>query len=143
MPSELLSHRLVSFRDRHGLTQAELAQLLGVTPRYLIYLENGTKDVGPESSLYKLFVAYEAGQVPLDRHLGANHKAVVREEAGSYQVKGAAALNNKGLNHHDIIHRMRDELEVMADGNADDKRRAFYILRDIHLPALARILKLE
>lgn len=142
MPSELLSHRLVTFRDRHGLTQAEMALLLGVTPRYLIYLENGTKEVGPESSLYKLFAAYEMGQIPLDRHLGGHSKPVVREETGTYHAVPAGP-RAKGLNHHDIIHRMREELEAIADGTADDKRRAFYMIQDIHMPALAKMIKLD
>lgn len=146
MPSELLSHRLVNFRDRHGLTLAGLAELLGVTPRYLSYLEAGTKEIGPESSLYKLFIAYDEGHLTLPRSLG--EKSSLREEPGVYRVE-ARRPDSIGSNHahglttQDALAQVRSDLAMLEGGSQADKRRAYYFLREVHLPMLAQMLKLE
>lgn len=143
MPSELLSHRLVNFRERHGMTQVELAELLGVTPRYLGYLEAGTKEIGPESSLFKLFVAHEDGQIPLDRHTSSRN--TVREEPAVYRRSDSIGANShaNGLSVHDVLAQVRSDLTMLEAGAPGDKRRAYYFLKEMHLPMLAKMLKLE
>lgn len=48
---------LRAMRDRHGLTQRELARRLGVTQNYIPALEAGTRNPGPKlrQSLMQLF----------------------------------------------------------------------------------------
>lgn len=145
MSSDLLSHRLLSFRDRHGLTQTDMAALLGVTSRYISQLENGLREVDPNSSLFRLFVAYEQGQVPVR----ATVQGSVREEAAPYQATrrtdsvGANHSNPAGLSVQDAFAQVRADLAMMEGGSLSDKRRAWNFLRDVHLPLLARCLKLE
>ncbi len=141
MSSELLSHRLVNFRERLGISQADLAGELGVTPRYLSFLETGQKDIETTSSLYKLFCAIESGQVPLKRHLGGSGKNV-REEPATYHAtrRGETA---GGLNPQDVLSQIRADLAMIEGGAQMEKRRAFHFLLEVHLPMLAKMLKLE
>jgi len=140
MPSELLSHRLVSFRERHGLSQADLAGELGVTARYLSFLETGQKDIEPSSSLYKLFCAFDDGLVPIRRHLGANNKHNAREDA--YTVPRRPESGG-GLNTQDILSQIRADLAMIEGGAQSEKRRAYHFLAEVHLPMLAKMLKLD
>jgi transcriptional regulator with XRE-family HTH domain len=142
MPSELLSHRLVSFRERHGLSQADLAGELGVTARYLSFLETGQKDIEPSSSLYKLFCAMEAGQIPLKRQIGGAGKSAAREESAVYHATRRGE-GQGGLNAQDILSQIRADLAMIEGGAQTEKRRAFHFLQEVHLPMLARMMKLE
>jgi transcriptional regulator with XRE-family HTH domain len=140
MSSELLSHRLVEFRELHSMTQAELARELGVTPRYLGYLETGQKDIDPNSSLYKLFTAMESGVVEVAHRAvhGVNGSTVTREEAGVYRV----APKGSGISTHEVLSQIRADLHVIETGATSEKRRAYHFLHEVHLPLLARLLKL-
>jgi len=139
MPSDILSHRLISFRERHGLTQTDLASLLGVTPRYVSTLENGSKDIDPNSSLFRLFHAYELGQIAVRG--GLNH--VTHEDLQPHRVPRRADLPNVGLTAQDIISQARADLAMIEGGTQSEKRRAYHFLREVHLPMLARTLKLD
>jgi len=148
MPSDLLSSRLVAFRERHGLTQTDVAALLGVTPRYVSTLENGTKEVDPNTSLFRLFAAYESGQVPLRVNGSHTPHNAVHEDAANYHVTRRTSTDSigthgSGLSVQDALAQVRADLAMMEGGSQSDKRRAWHFLRDIHLPLLARCLKLE
>jgi len=144
MLSELLSHRLVAFREKHGLTLAALAEILGVTSRYLSYLEAGTKDIGPESSLFKLFVAYEAGQLPLKRGLGFSDAIVREEPPRQINARNADSIGDfSGLSTQDALAQVRADLAMIEGGSQSDRRRAYHFLRQVHLPMLAKMMKLE
>lgn len=148
MPSELLSHRLVAFRERHGLTQGDLAEMLSVTPRYLIYLEAGQKEADPNGGLAKLFAAYEKGQIPIPRARGiaTNGSAVSMKEApATYKVtsrRAAASDDNGGLSPQDVLSQIRADVAMLEGGTQAEKRRAYHFLREVHLPMLAEMLKL-
>ena len=148
MPSDLLSSRLVDFRERHGLTQTDLAALLGVTPRYVSTLENGSREVDPNTSLFRLFAAYESGQVPLRSNGSHAHHSTVREDTTHYPAARRSSTDSigtrgAGLSAQDALAQVRADLAMMEGGNQADKRRAWAFLRDVHLPLLARCLKLE
>lgn len=142
MPSDLLSHRLPAFRDRHGLTQTDMAALLGVTPRYVSALENGTKEVDPNTSLYRLFVAYEEGKIQVRGH------APIREEAATYRFDdrsdsvGTAASSMGGLSAQDALAQVRADLAMIEGGALSEKRRAYHFLTQVHLPLLAKVMKI-
>jgi len=57
MNVEVRATGLKSLRERHHLTQRELARRLGVTQNYIPALEAGTRNPGPKlrQSLMKLF----------------------------------------------------------------------------------------
>ena len=98
--SNLLSNRLVNFRERHG-------------------------------------------QVPL-----RTNGAPVREDATPYQFTRRGSTDSvgtqgAGLSVQDALAQVRADLSMMEGGNQADKRRAWNFLRDVHLPLLARCLKLE
>lgn len=145
MSSSPLPHRLVSFREKHGLVQEELAGLLGVSRRYLVDLENGTKDVDTNGSLYKWFDAIEQGLVPLNRQLGKSKGTRTNEDAAEYVVTPRQANGSGigGINPHDVLSQIRADLGVIEDGTQAEKRRAYNFLYEVHLPMLARMLKLE
>lgn len=122
------------------MTQADLARELGVTPRYLGYLETGQKDIDPNSSLYKLFSAMEGGLVEIShRHAGTNgHEQPVKEEPGAYRVTPRGG----GISTHEVLAQIRADLQIIETGSMSEKRRAYHFLHEIHLPLLARVLKL-
>lgn len=143
MASDLLSHRLLHFRESRGLTQTDAAALLGVTSRYISQLENGTREVDPNSSLFRLFVAYESGQVPV--RINGNG---VREEAPPYRLESRPHRSDSigtadGLSSNDVLSQVRADLAMIEGGTQSEKRRAYHFLRDVHLPMLAKMLKLE
>lgn len=140
MPSDLLSHRLPAFRDRHGLTQTDMAALLGVTPRYISALENGIKEVDPNTSLYRLFVAYEEGKI----HVRSGHNGGVREEAASYKFDDRADSIGTvgGLSAQDALAQVRADLAMIEGGALTEKRRAYHFLTQVHLPLLAKVMKI-
>ena len=43
----------------------------------------------------------------------------------------------------DVVAQMKHDLQAIEVGAADEKRRAFIFLRDVHLPCLAKLLNLE
>lgn len=151
MPSEHLSHRLVAFREKHGLLQADLAGVLGITPRYLGYLETGQKEVDVNSSLYKYFEAIEQGHVSMDRQLGRPSKggSQVKEDPFDYvgavesrgPRRGDAAIG--GLSSQDVLSQIRADIAMIEGGAQAEKRRAYHFLAQVHLPMLAKMLKLE
>ena len=148
MPSELLSHRLVGFRERHGLTQQDLAELLSVTPRYLIYLENGQKEADPNGGLVKLFNAYESGQIPVNRQRGNGHEpkhASLRDAPNTYKVtrRTDSIGAHTGLNAQEVLSQIRADIAMIEGGTQSEKRRAYHFLHEVHLPMLADMLKLE
>jgi DNA-binding XRE family transcriptional regulator len=57
MNVEVRATGLRAMRDRHGLTQRELAHRLGVTQNYIPALEAGTRNPGPKlrQQLMRLF----------------------------------------------------------------------------------------
>lgn len=146
MSSEILSHRIAAFRERHSLSQAEMAELLSVTTRYLIYLEHGQKEADPNSSLYKLFEAYELGQIPVNKIRGGNHKSVtLREDPVTYKAsrRSDSVGANTGLNPQDVLSQIRADLSMIEGGPHAEKRRAYHFLHEVHLPMLAEMLKLD
>lgn len=139
MSNDLLSHRLHSFREKRGLTQTDMAALLGVTSRYVSQLENGTREVDPNSSLFRLFTAYESGQVPV-------HINGIREEVAPYQRlprTDSVGTANHGLSANDVLSQVRADIAMIEGGALSEKRRAYHFLRDVHLPMLAKMLKLD
>lgn len=124
------------------MTQADLAAELGVTPRYLGYLENGQKDVDPNSSLYKLFVALDDGAVPVSRHRNThNGRSHLHEEPAAYHAGPASTKG--GLNVTEVLAQIRADLASIETGTASEKRRAYHFLHEVHLPMLAQMLKLN
>lgn len=151
MPSELLSHRLVAFRERHGLTQGDLAEMLSVTPRYLIYLEAGQKEADPNGGLAKLFAAYEKGQIPIPRTRGISangSEAPLKETPAIYKAaprRSAAseiAVDGFGLSPQDVLSQIRADVAMLEGGTQTEKRRAYHFVREVHLPMLAQMLNL-
>lgn len=144
MSSDIFSHRLLSFRESRGLTQTDMAALLGVSSRYVSQLENGTRDVDPNSSLFRLFVAYESGQVPV-RMNGVREDVArtypVATPPRSDSVGTGAGVN--GLSSNDVLSQVRADLAMIEGGAQSEKRRAYHFLRDVHLPMLAKMLKLD
>jgi transcriptional regulator with XRE-family HTH domain len=144
MPSEQLSHRLVRYREQHGLTQADLAGVLGVTARYLSDLESGKKDIDTNGSLYKYFGAIENGLVPLNRQFGSKGSSV-REVPFDYvgAVDSRRGETVSGLSQQDMLSQIRADLAMIEGGAQSEKRRAYNFLYSVHLPMLAKMLKLE
>lgn len=143
MPSDLLSHRLPAFRDRFGLTQTDMAALLGVTPRYISALENGTKEVDPNTSLYRLFAAYEKGEIQVRGHTNSR----VHEEVGTYTFENRSdSIGTVGAHHglsaQDALAQVRADLAMIEGGPLNEKRRAYHFLTQVHLPLLAKVLKI-
>ena len=144
MSSSPLPHRLVSFREKNGLVQEELAGLLGVSRRYLVDLENGTKDVDTNGSLYKWFDAIEQGLVPLNRQLGKSKNSRVQEDAAEYVfTRRDGGGTGSGLNPQDVLSQIRADIAMIEGGTQSEKRRAFNFLYEVHLPMLAKMMKLE
>lgn len=151
MPSELFSHRLVSFREKHGMLQADLAGILGITPRYLGYLEAGQKEVDVNSSLYKYFIAIEQGHISIDRQLGKSGKGganMVKEDSFDYAGAVAARGSQRhdggsGLTPQDVLSQIRADIAMIEGGAQGEKRRAYHFLAEVHLPMLAKMMKLE
>lgn len=137
MNDELFSYRLASYRKRHDLTQTEMGQALGVSQRHIASLESGQKEADPNSSLAKLFSLMESGQVKV------SDRNSVREEPAVYQTEKSHSSRPHGLGIHDALAQVRSDISMMEGGSIDDKRRAYHFLRDIHLPLLARCLKIE
>jgi phage repressor protein C with HTH and peptisase S24 domain len=75
---ENISHRLKSVRQRLGINQDEMGELLGVTGKYVSMLERGYKDAGDHSTLSKLLAFHE------------KRETMLNQEAASY-VTGARA----------------------------------------------------
>ena len=129
--------------------QGELAGVLCVTPRYLSDLETGKKDLDTNTSLYKWFEAVEQGLVPLNKKLGAgsngrsNH---VRETPAEY-VTSADARHGEpvvgGLTLQDMLSQIRSDLAMIEGGAQAEKRRAYHFLSGVHLPMLAKMMKLD
>lgn len=149
MPSEQFSHRLVAYRETQGLTQAELAGVLGVTPRYLIDLEHGKRDVDVNTSLYKLFDAIERGLVPLARQLGHKSNGLAKATAANEAPFNYAASSRRGetlgggLSAQDLIDQVRADVVIIESGDPLAQRRAYHLLAEMHLPMLAKLMKLE
>lgn len=151
MPSEQFSHRLAAYRESQGLTQAELAGVLGVTPRYLIDLEHGKRDVDVNTSLYKLFDAIERGLVPLARQLGQKANGLAKSTAvNEAPFNYSAATYSRrsetlggGLSAQDLIDQVRADVVMIESGEPLAQRRAYHLLAEMHLPMLAKLLKLE
>jgi len=137
MKHELFSIRLANYRDAHNLTQTEMGQALGVSQRYVAALEAGEKDPDANSSLAKLFALMEAGQIPPPA--SQRQEKRVMEEPATYHV---GRVQN-GLNVQDAIAQIRADIAMMEGGSQSDKRRAYHFLRDVHLPLLASVLKIE
>lgn len=143
MPSDLLSHRLPAFRDRHSLTQTDMAALLGVTPRYISALENGIKEVDPNTSLYRLFVAYEEGKI----HVRGHHNGTVHEDATASSFDNRSDSigtvgGHQGLSAQDALAQVRADLAMLEGGAMSEKRRAYHFLTQVHLPLLAKVMKI-
>ena len=126
------------------MVQEDLAGLLGVSRRYLVDLENGTKDVDPNSSLYKLFDGYDQGLLPINRQMGTSKNTRVREDAAEYVVTPRTANGaGGGLNHQDVLSQIRADIAMIEGGAQSEKRRAYHFLAEVHLPMLAKMMKLE
>lgn len=141
MSDELFSHRLRRFRERNGYSQDDAGALLGVTGRYIGMMERGEKDVEPTSSLYKLFGLLEANKVHPSEFAGARG---TREEAVEYEVTPRAPVHTSAaLTLPDMLAQIRSDMELIEKGQITEKRRAFIFLRDVHLPCLGRLLKID
>ena len=137
MSEELFSYRLASYRKRNGFTQTDLGQALGVSQRHIASLESGQKEADPNSSLAKLFGLMESGQVKM------NDRNSVHEEPAIYRAEKSPASRPQGLGIQDALAQVRADISMMEGGSLEDKRRAYHFLRDVHLPLLARCLKLD
>jgi transcriptional regulator with XRE-family HTH domain len=137
MSEELFSYRLASYRKRNGFTQTDLGQALGVSQRHIASLESGQKEADPNSSLAKLFGLMESGQVKM------SDRNSVHEEPTIYRADKSPVSRPHGLGIQDALAQVRSDISMMEGGSLEDKRRAYHFLRDIHLPLLARCLKIE
>lgn len=146
MSDELFSHRLRKFRDLTGYSQDDTGKLLGITGRYVGMIERGEKDVEPHTALAKLFALLETNKVhPSEfepRGNGhSNTASVVHEEPSIYHA--APPRLPTTLNVEDVLSQIQTDLKTIQSGPHAEKRRALIFLRDVHLPCLAKILKLE
>ena len=139
MPEELFSYRVRRFRDENKLGQEELATALDVTARYIGMIERGQKDVEPSSSLHKLFCLLEENKIPLPVDLGKSHKP----EPGHNGDRSHYKANGSNLSLRDALEQVRSDLETLEKGNDAQRRRTLTFLREVHLPILARALKIE
>lgn len=126
-------------RESRGLRQDELAAALGVTPRYIGMIERGQKDVEATSSLYKLFLLIEANKIPVEKLGGDDESTGPKEEVGAYRVNGTVS----SVSVRDALDQVKADLHTLEHGTLLEKRRTMTFLRDVHLPILARALKLE
>jgi transcriptional regulator with XRE-family HTH domain len=139
MSEELFSYRVRRFRDENKLGQEELATALGVTARYIGMIERGQKDVEPSSSLHKLFCLLEENKIPLPVDLAKSHKP----EPGHNGDRSHYKANGSTLSLRDALEQVRSDLETLEKGNDAQRRRTLTFLREVHLPILARALKIE
>lgn len=139
MSEELFSYRVRRFRDENKLGQEELATALGVTARYIGMIERGQKDVEPSSSLHKLFCLLEENKIPLPVDLAKSHKP----EQGHNGERSHYKANGSTLSLRDALEQVRSDLETLEKGNDAQRRRTLTFLREVHLPILARALKIE
>ena len=45
-----MNHIFADYRDKHGLTQAELAERIGVSRQMVNFIENGERNITPENA---------------------------------------------------------------------------------------------
>lgn len=145
MNDKLFSHRLRNFRDDNGYSQDDTGKLLGVTGRYIGMIERGEKDVEPHGALAKLFALLETHKVhpsefePKSQAESSNREHF-QETVSIYRAPPRLPPN---LGPADIIAQIRTDLSMLEAGTHAEKRRAILFLRDIHLPALAAVLKID
>lgn len=60
---ENISERIAAYRQKHGLSQPQMGDLLGVTGKYVSMLERGVKEVSEKSSLVRLLKVMEEKDV--------------------------------------------------------------------------------
>lgn len=137
MSDELFSYRLRRFREKNGLSLDAMGKALGITGRYVGMIERGDKDVEPSSSLYKLFSLMEANRVPL-REVEKDDLDSAREEPTAYNP---GLKTPAGLTMGDCIAQIFADLEVIQKGTAEESRRAFAFLQDVHMPLLGSLLR--
>lgn len=139
MSEELFSYRVRRFRDENKLGQEELASALGVTARYIGMIERGQKDVEPSSSLYKLFCLLEENKIPLPMDMVKAHKSELMPTGDRSHYKP----NGNTLSVRDALDQVRADLDTLEKGNDAQRRRTMTFLREVHLPILARALKID
>jgi transcriptional regulator with XRE-family HTH domain len=138
---ELFSHRLRRFRELNGYSQDDAGALLGVTGRYIGMMERGEKDVEPTSSIYKLFGLLEANKVHPSEFAGARG---TRESPVEYEVTSRPSSHaSAALTLPDVLAQVRSDMDLIEKGTMAEKRRAFIFLRDVHLPCVGRLLKID
>jgi transcriptional regulator with XRE-family HTH domain len=146
MSEELFSYRVRRFREENGLNQEELATALGVTARYIGMIEHSQKDVEPSSSLYKLFCLLEEHKVPMPVDLVKGHKPDVRHHSDNGQHNSERPhykANGTTLSVRDAFEQVRSDIDTLEKGSEAQRRRTFTFLKEVHLPILARALKIE
>lgn len=143
MNDELFSHRVRRYRETHGYSQDDAGALLGVTGRYIGMIERGEKEVEPTSSIYKLFGLLENNKVHPSEFTAGHLAAPHREEPVHYRTGPAASSGSNGLTLPDVMAQVRTDMAAVESAPMPEKRRAFLFLREVHLPCLARLLKLE
>ena len=145
MSEELFSYRVRRFREENKLGQEELATALGVTARYIGMIERGQKDVEPSSSLHKLFCLLEENKIPLPADYVKVHKPE-RHNGDNEHHNGDRPhykVNGNTLTLRDALDQIRADLETLEKGSDAQRRRTLTFLREVHLPILARALKIE
>jgi len=45
-----MNHIFTSYREKHGLTQGDLAQKIGVSRQMVNFIENGERNITPENA---------------------------------------------------------------------------------------------
>lgn len=106
-------------------------------------IERGEKDVEPTSSIYKLFGLLENNKVHPSEFAAGASSAGAREDSTAYRMDSRAAVSASGLTLPDVMAQIRTDMATIESGSMAEKRRAFIFLREVHLPCLAKVLKLD
>ncbi len=120
-----------------------MGKLLGVTGRYIGMLERGEKNVEAHCAIFKLFTLLEANKIDL-----SDVEPCIRnnQDDGLVLNKPSAVHTippTFGLSVSDVIAQIHTDLQLVETGDVQEKRRAFMMLREVHLPCLAQLLKLS
>ena len=120
-----------------------MGKLLGVTGHYIGMLERGEKNVEAHSAIAKLFTLLEANKIDLAE---VEPSARINHDDGLVLNKPSAVHSTPPthrLSVSDVVAQIHTDLQLVETGDAQEQRRAFMMLREVHLPCLAQLLKLS
>lgn len=131
-----------------GLKQNAFADRLGISRAYLSQIETGREPSGAlQDTILRIEKEWRTventdsigdSKIPIESEL-----SVFREEPTPYQTDEAPPPRPQSLGIEDALAQVRSDISMMEGGSLEDKRRAYHFLRDVHLPLLARCLKLN